>query len=92
MDMNFSAPVHQDPLLVVELIDETWASETLPAEDIELPQSAVAHVEDDDTAVANDTDEDDKWTDNGLEDFKPLADAPMPATAAKKIKPPASIR
>lgn len=82
MDMNFSAPVHQDPLLVIEIIDEAWASETLPTDDIEVTQSALANGEDEDATVANDSEENDKWTDLALEEFKPIADAPAPVIAS----------
>ncbi|KAI0560185.1 hypothetical protein FGB62_122g035 [Gracilaria domingensis] len=74
MDMNFSAPINQDPLLVIHIVDEEWATETLPTEDIELPPSIIPTIEEDDHgAVDEQENEDDKWNDLGLDDFALLA-------------------
>lgn len=78
MDMNFSAPIHQDPLLVADILDEAWASETLPVEDIEVPQSAIGNVEDDDAAATNEEEDDNKWMYLALDEFAPLTSAPAP--------------
>lgn len=73
MDMNYSAPIHQDPLLLIHIVDESWAAETLPMEDINVPPSALTGVDDQDLAAAGDQDEEEhKWNDLGLDDFSKL--------------------
>lgn len=67
MDMNFSAPVHQDPLLVLEIIDDAWAAETLPIEDIDVAPADLTHLDDEDPALPNDDDDEDKWNDLSLD-------------------------
>lgn len=69
MDMEFSAPVHVDGALVVEVIDNAWASDSLPVDDIEVPAAAVTPLDDDDFAPPFEevTAHDQKWTDLALD-------------------------
>lgn len=69
MDMVFSAPVHQDPQLIIDIVDEVWAAETLPIEDIEVPANSMAGVDDDDPTAANEQEEEDKWNDFGVDEL-----------------------
>jgi hypothetical protein len=73
MDMEFSAPVHMDGALVIEIIDNDWAADTLPTDDVEVPASAVAPLDDDDLAGAPPPDDtsapENRWADLALENF-----------------------
>ena len=49
MDMNFSAPLHFDGATLLDIVDNNWAKEKLPKDDIELPPLiTAAAVEDED--------------------------------------------
>lgn len=67
MDMVFSAPVHQDPLLMIEIIDKQWAAETLPVEDIVVAPAEMTNLEEDEPPVPPEEDEADKWNDLSLD-------------------------
>jgi Apc13p protein len=73
MDMEFCAPVHLDGALVIEIIDNEWATDTLPMDDIEVPASAIAPLDDDDIIGAPPVDDasapENRWTDLGLDAF-----------------------
>lgn len=69
MDMVFSSPVHQDPLLVVDIIDDAWAAETLPVEDVVVAPDDITNLEEDDPSTQHEEHEDDKWNDLALEEF-----------------------
>jgi hypothetical protein len=70
MDAEFSAPVHVDGALVVDLIDAAWAADKLPIDDVQVPASALASLDDDDLPiVADNTAPDSKWTDLALDSF-----------------------
>lgn len=69
MDMVFSMPIHQDPHVALGIVDEAWAAETLPVDDINIPANAVANVEDDDPSAQNDDEDENKWNDLGLEEL-----------------------
>lgn len=60
MDMVYSAPVHIDAAVLIHVVDDAWATETLPVEDVEVPPSAVANVDDDD-GVAQEEEDVNKW-------------------------------
>jgi len=47
-DMDLSAPVHYDALVVLELMDVDWLSMKLPIEDVDVPITALGPVDDDD--------------------------------------------
>lgn len=78
MDMEFSAPVHMDGALIIDIIDNEWATDTLPMDDIEVPASAVAPLDDDDIAGAPLLDDEsapeNRWTDLGLDSFANAAE------------------
>lgn len=71
MDMEFSAPVHMDGALLIEIIDSDWAADVLPMDDVEVPASAVAPLDDDDIVGAPLVDDEsapeNMWTDLGLD-------------------------
>lgn len=76
--MQFSAPVHQDALLIMNIVDEVWAAETLPIEDITVPASDMNNVEEDDTGIAQEDDDVNKWNDFALEQFSKFTDIAAP--------------
>lgn len=70
----FCAPVHMDGALVLEVLDTEWCADSLPLDDVEVPASAVAPLDDDDVAgtPAPETDAsapDNRWTDLALDSF-----------------------
>lgn len=77
MDMEFSAPVHIDAALLLEVIDDEWAADVLPLEDIDVPLGAAAPADDDDidgvapptAGDADAADAEDRWTDLALDSF-----------------------
>lgn len=78
MDMVFSTPVHQDPVLVVEIIDDGWAAEVLPIEEVETPPGVTNNV-DDDPSGQQEEDDQNKWNDLGLEELDKLSSTDEPA-------------
>lgn len=68
-DMVFSAPIHQDPLQTVDIIDQQWATDTLPIEDIQIPSNALSNIDDDDPTLNNEHDDDNKWNHLALDDI-----------------------
>lgn len=70
--MDFSAPVHMDGALILDVIDNAWASDTLPVDDIEVPASAMAPLDDDDFAPPSDDAAavENKWTDLALDSIQ----------------------
>lgn len=73
MDMVYSAPIHQDPLLMIDIVDDAWAAETLPVEDVVVAPAYMLNLEEDETATSNDGEDDDKWNDLSLDQFAPQA-------------------
>lgn len=73
MDMMFSMPIHQDPHTILSIVDEVWAAETLPIEDIIVPANAVTNVDDDDPSSPNEYEDENKWNDLGLEELNTAA-------------------
>mmetsp|Transcript_55923 Transcript_55923/g.137382 ORF Transcript_55923/g.137382 Transcript_55923/m.137382 type:complete len:84 (-) Transcript_55923:707-958(-) len=81
MDAVYSAPLHFDGQLLVDVVDEAWAAATLPIEDVSVPEGVTVHLDDDEVeevvALEN---EDAKWTELGLsdliEDANQSADSP----------------
>lgn len=69
MDMVFSAPIHQDPMLLIEIIDEAWAAETLPIEDVVVAQAEMANLEEDEPNPTQEDYDADKWNDLALDEF-----------------------
>lgn len=67
--MVFSMPIHQDPHVTILIVDETWAAETLPVDDINVPANAIANVDDDDPSAQNEDGNENKWNDLGLDDL-----------------------
>ncbi|CAN8063656.1 unnamed protein product [Agarophyton chilense] len=96
MDMNFSAPIHQDPLLIIHIVDEAWTTESLPTEDIDLPPAVIPTIEEDEHAVVEEQEnEEDKWNDLGLDEFSSLAtetNRPNGSTAPSTSTPASSHR
>lgn len=67
MDMDFSVPVHMDGYLLVDIIDNAWAADVLPLDDIEVPVSAMTVLDDDDMTIqADEAALETKWTDLAL--------------------------
>lgn len=76
MDMNFSAPIHQDPLLIIHIVSEEWATETLPTDDVEVHPSIFPGVDEDEHGPTDEQEnEEDKWNDLGLDNLAKLAAA-----------------
>lgn len=73
MDMSYSAPVHFDPVLVVHIVDEAWASDTLPIEELSIPPALISNDDDDDGHAASEENEEDKWSELALDKFVKLA-------------------
>lgn len=67
--MVFSAPVHQDPMLIIEIVDEAWAAETLPIEDVVVAQAEMANLEEEDPNASQEDCDADKWNDLALDEF-----------------------
>lgn len=88
MDMVYSAPVHQDPLLAIDVIDEAWAQETLPVEDVEVPAAALVNIDEDDPNVPHEEDDDNKWNDLALDELSSAA-PPRPAAENPQRQGPA---
>lgn len=78
MDMVFSAPVHMDGALMIEVIDSDWAADVLPMDDIEVPASAAAPLDEDDIVgaplVDDESSPENMWTDLGLDVLTSAAD------------------
>ena len=69
MDMVYSAPVHQDPLLMIEIVDDTWAAETLPVEDVVVAPSEMTNLEEDEPAATPEEEDENKWTDLAIDEL-----------------------
>jgi chaperone required for assembly of F1-ATPase len=70
MDAEFSAPVHVDGSLVVDLIDDEWAADTLPIDDVQVPAAALAPFDEDELAPLTESSaRDSKWADLALHSF-----------------------
>lgn len=54
---------------MVEIVDDAWAAETLPVEDVVVAPSEMTNLEEDEPAVAPDDDDDNKWTDIGIDEL-----------------------
>lgn len=67
--MVFSAPVHQDPLLIIDIVDDAWAADTLPVEDVVVSPAEITNLEDDEPSAQPEEEDDDKWTDLTLDEF-----------------------
>lgn len=67
--MVFSAPIHQDPLLVIEIVDDAWAAETLPVEDVVVAPTEMTNLEEDEPTATQDDDDEDKWNDLALDEY-----------------------
>lgn len=91
MDMVYSAPVHVDALLLLEIIDDAWAAEKLPVEDIVVPPSEMVNLDDDDPPTAPD-DDDDKWNDLGLDELAASTFAAEPPSDSDSAHPVAQAQ
>lgn len=62
-DMNFSAPIHCDGATTLDIVDEQWAKDTLPDDEIEFPPfiTAAAMEDEDGSFVPL---KEDKWTES----------------------------
>lgn len=69
MDMCYSAPIHMDPLLMIGIVDDYWAAEILPFEDIPLSRDDVLAIRelDSDSSSNYDKKDEDVWNDLSLE-------------------------
>lgn len=76
MDMVYSAPIHIDPLLVIEIIDDAWASERLPVEDVVVAPSEMTNLEEDEPAVTQEEEDEDKWNDLGVDELASASTLP----------------
>lgn len=65
MDMVYSAPVHYDCHLVLNVIDDEWVNDRLPVEEVDVPAESIAPADDED-AVRAEEEEDEKWGDMGV--------------------------
>lgn len=86
MDMSFSAPIHQDPHVLIDVVDEAWAAETLPVEDVDVPPTAITNIDEDDPTAHQEEEEDNKWTDLALDELS--STAPPPAAASNANRTP----
>lgn len=84
MDMSFSAPVHQDAHLLIDIVDEAWAADTLPVEDIEVPPTAITNIDEDDPTAHQEDGDENKWTDLALDELSNAAPPPAAASSASR--------
>ena len=64
-----SLPFRRERL--IDLIDKDWLQDSLPTNDIPVPEDALpSHNDTDVTAVDNTQDQEFKWTDTGLSDVR----------------------
>lgn len=64
-----TAPFRRERL--IDLIDKDWREDTLPSNDIPVPEDALPNQNDTDvTAVESIQDQEFKWTDTGLGDVR----------------------
>lgn len=88
MDMAFSAPVHQDAHLLIDIVDESWAAETMPVEDVEVPPTAMTNMDDDDPTAPQEEEDDNKWNDLALEELNNAAPPPAAMENAERAPVP----
>lgn len=92
--MIYSAPIHHDPLLTLEIIDEQWASETLPVEDVMVPTEDMPNFDDEEEPTQPDGSDVEKWGDLSLGDMAADlgSDSPAQDRPVNPLSNPSSSR
>lgn len=73
---------------MIDVVDEAWAAETMPVEDVEVPPTAMANIDEDDPTVQHEDDDDNKWNDLALDELNSAA--PPPAAVDNTTHPATS--
>lgn len=70
MDMQFSMPIHQDPHIILSIVDKAWAAAKLPKDEITVPENTVTNTEEDEANAQTEAEDETKWTYLGFDQLQ----------------------